>query len=234
MVALVLSYELMMEAEHRYRVKRGGGIRHHHPLPSSSNALPCSWDTLECIAWSEPDSKTLERLVWSVYDGVLSPGPRLKLTGPETYNQVTRRLAAKAFWDLQVRCPVRTSAQFDELSPVRKIRSVVFTQPLSETARKADIVETAIPKREGTEEGAVGGDTEVDADPDRHPMAWMHNHQTCYNDERIKFWPLLHPLTDGGGTAMHHLTHHLLLTWEWSSATHPTSCPPAPTNKEIR
>ena len=58
---IILSYELMMEAEHRYRVKWGGGIRCRCPLPSSGNAPPCSWDTLECIAWSEPDSKTLER-----------------------------------------------------------------------------------------------------------------------------------------------------------------------------
>ena len=49
----------------------------------------------------------------------------------------------------------------------------------------------------------------------------------------ISFWPLLHPLMDGGGTAMWHLAHRLLSTWEWSSATHPTSCPPAPTNMEI-
>ena len=117
----------------------------------------------------------LERLVWSVYDGVLSPGPTPKLTGSETYNQVTRRLAAKVFQGLQVRCPAKTSVQFDEPSPVRKIRSVVFAQPPSETARKADIAEMASPKREGTEEGPVGGDVGLDADPDTHPMAWMCN-----------------------------------------------------------
>ena len=87
-----------------------------------------------------------------------------KLTGPETYNQVTRRLAAKVFRSLQVCCPARTSAQFDEPSPVRKVWSVVFAQPPSEIARKADVAETASLKREGTEEGAVGGDSEVDAD----------------------------------------------------------------------
>ena len=46
----------------------------------------------------------------------------------------------------------------------------------------------------------MGGDAEVDVDPDMHPMAWMHNHQCCYDDEMISFWPLLHPLMDGGGT----------------------------------
>ena len=105
----VLSYELMMEAEHRFRVKWVGGIGCHHPSSASGNAPPCSWDTLECIAWSKPDSKTLERLVWSIYDGLLSPGQTPKLMGPKTYNQVTRCLATKVFWGLQVHCPVRTS-----------------------------------------------------------------------------------------------------------------------------
>ena len=230
---VILSYELMMEAEHQYRVKRGGGIGCRRPSPSSSNAPPCSQDTLEHVAWSEPDSKTLERLVWSVYDGVLSPGPTPKLTGPETYNQVTRWLATKVFWALQVCCPARTSAQFDEPSPVRKVRLVVFAQPPSKSARKADITDMTPPKREGAEEGAVGGDVEVDADPDIHPMAWMCNHQHCYDDEMISFWPLLCPLTDRGGTMMRHLACCLLSTWEWSSTKHPTSCPPAPTNMEI-
>ena len=198
---VVLSYELMMEAEHRFRVKRGGGVRRRRPSPSSGNAPPCSRDTLERIAWSEPDSKTLERLVWSVYDVILSPGPTPKLTGPETYNQVTKRLAAKVFWDLQVCCPARTSAQFDEPSPVRKVRSVVFTPPPSGSVRKTDVAEMASPKSEGTEEGAMGGDAEVDADPDMHPMAWMRDRQCCYDEEMISFWPLLHPLTDGGRTA---------------------------------
>ena len=49
----------------------------------------------------------------------------------------------------------------------------------------------------------------------------------------ISFWPLLCPLTDGGGTVTQCLVHRLLSTWQWSSITHPTSCPPAPTNMEI-
>ena len=230
---VILSYELMIEAEHQFRVKRGGGIGCRCPSPSSSNAPPYSWDTLECIAWSEQDSKTLERLVWSVYDGLLSPGPTPKLMGPETYNQVTRCLATKVFRGLQVCCPVRTSAQFDEPSPVRKVRSVVFAQPPSESVRKTEVMNMATQKREGMEGGAVGGDAEVNTDQDIHPMEWMRNRQHCYDDEMINFWLLLHLLTDGGGTSMRHLACQLLSTWEWSSTTHPTSCPPAPTNMEI-
>ena len=92
---IILCYELMIEAEHRFRIKWGGGVGHHHPLPSSGNAPPCPRDKLEDIAWNKPGSKTLECLVWSVYDGILSPGPTPKLTGPESYNQVTRRLTSK-------------------------------------------------------------------------------------------------------------------------------------------
>ena len=230
---IILSYELMIEAEHWFRVKRGGGIGHHCPSPSSSNAPPCSRDILECVAWSDQDSKTLEHLVWSVYDGLLSPGPTLRLMGPETYNQVTRCLATKVFWGLQVRCLARTSVQFDEPSPVRKVWSVVFAQPPSESVRKTKVMNTATQKREGAEGEAVRRDAEVNADPDIHPMEWMCNHQHCYDDEMINFWPLLHPLTDGGGTSTRCLVYCLLSTWEWSSIMHPTSCPPAPTNMEI-
>ena len=227
---IVLSYELMMEAEHQFRIKRGGGVGCCHPSSSSGSTPPCSQDTLECVAWSKPDSKTLECLVWSVYDGLLSPGPTPKLTGPESDNQVTRRLAAKVFRGLQVCCPARTSAQFDEPHPVR-VRSVTFATPPSEMARKMEAMDTASHKVESAEEGAVGG--EADMDPDRHPMTCMCNRQRCYDDEMISFWLLLHPLTDGGGTATWHLARHLLSTWQWSSVTHPTSCPPAPTNMEI-
>ena len=188
---------------------------------------------LECIAWNSPDSKTLEHLVWSVYDGILSPGPTLKLMGPESYNQVTRHLASKVFRGLQVHCLMQTLAQFDEPAPVR-VRSVIFATPPSDMARKLQATEAmdmTSQKVESAEEGAVGG--EASADPNRHPMAWMHDQQKCYDDEMISFWPLLHPLTDGGGTATRHLVHHFLSTWQWSSTTHPVSCPPTPTNMEI-
>ena len=118
---------------------------------------------LECVARNKPDSKTLEHLVWSVYDGLLSPGPTPKLTGPKTYNQVTRCLAAKVFRGLQVCCPVRTSAQFDKLTPVR-VRLVIFATLPSEMVRKTEAMDMASQKVESAEEGAVGG--EADADPD--------------------------------------------------------------------
>ena len=114
---VILGYELMIEAEHQYRIKWGGGIRcHWSPLHASSTPL-CSPEMLECVTWAKPESKTLEHLVWSVYYGLISPGPTLKLVGPESYNQVTKCLTTKVFRGLQVRCSVRTLAQFDEPSP---------------------------------------------------------------------------------------------------------------------
>ena len=106
---VVLCYELMIEVEHHFRIKQGGGMGRHHPLSTTSNASPCPRDKLEDVAWNKPDSKTLECLVWSVYDGILSPGPTPKLTGPESYNQVTRHLASKVFRGVQVHCPTCTS-----------------------------------------------------------------------------------------------------------------------------
>ena len=137
---VVLCYELMIEAECHFRIKQGGGAGRRHPTSTTSNATPCPPDKLEDVAWNKPDSKTLERLVWSVYDGILSPGPTPKLTGPESYNQVTRRLASKVFRGVQVRCPTRTSAQFDEPSPVR-VRSVVFAVPPSRVPKRSEAAE---------------------------------------------------------------------------------------------
>ena len=77
----------------------------------------------------------------------------------------------------------------------------------------------------------MGGQTEED--PNTHLMAWMRDRQNSYSDEMIHFWPLLHPLTDGGGMKTRCLAHRLLSTWQWSAATHAASCPPAPRTMEI-
>ena len=144
---VVLSYELIVEAEHRYRDKMGWWCQ-MPPFPSHAGSAPlCSPEMLECIAWAKPESKTLECLVWSVYDGLLSSRPTLKPVGPESYNQVTKHLAAKVFRGLQVQCSVRTSAQFDEL-PTPKLRSIVLAPPQSEIARKTEAMDTASSKTE--------------------------------------------------------------------------------------
>ena len=79
---IVLSYELMMEVEHWYRIKWGGGAGCRRSPWHASTAPPCSSEMLEHIAWTKTDSKTLEHLVWSVYDGLLSAQAHTKTGGP--------------------------------------------------------------------------------------------------------------------------------------------------------
>ena len=152
---IVLGYELMIGAEHRYRIKWNGGIGHHRSPSHTSSALPCSPEMLECITWAKPESKTLEHLVWSVYDGLISLGPILKLVGPESYNQVVRHLATKVFRGLQVCCSARTLAQFDD-PPTPKLQAVVLAPPQSVIARKTETMDTGSPRAEDMEEGVEG------------------------------------------------------------------------------
>ena len=63
------------------------------------------------------------------------------------------------------------------------MRSVIFAQPPSENARKAEAMDMTSQKAEKAEEGAVGGELCVDLD--RHPMTWMRNHQRCYEDKMM-------------------------------------------------
>ena len=132
-----------------------------------------------------------------------------------------------------MRCLTCTSAQFDEPSPVR-VCSVVFAVPPSRVPKRLEATEamdTSPHKVDMTVEGAVGGQAEED--PNTHPMAWMRDRQNSYSDEMIHFWPLLRPLTDGGGTKTRRLARRLLSTWQWSAATQTAACPPAPSNMEI-
>ena len=232
---VILCYELMIEVEHRFRIKRGGSTGCRCP------SIAISWQLLPHAP--QISLKTLPGIIliakhWSTWCGqsmmeFCHQGPTPKLMGPESYNQVTRRLANKVFRGLQVCCPTRTLAQFDEPPPVR-VRSVVFATPPSGMPKRPEATEamdTTPHKVNIAEEGAVGGETDVD--PNTHLMMWMRNRQNSYSDEMISFWPLLHPLMDGGGTATRHLVHHLLSTWQWSSTTRTASCPPAPSNMEI-
>ena len=97
-----------------------------------------------------------------------------------------------------------------------------------EGAKKAETMDTTSRKDEDIEEGTIRG--EINVDPDTYALSWMCDCQHGYADEQIEFWPLLHLLTDGSEVKTRQLACWLLLMWHWSSATHPTSCPPDPTN----
>ena len=59
-----------------------------------------------------PDTIQLERLAWAVFDNIMGPGEAPPLSSFETYNQIVRHLARKAYKRVHMRCPARTSASF--------------------------------------------------------------------------------------------------------------------------
>ena len=83
------------------RRKRGS----RRPGATSLDKLPtCSYQTLE-RAMSAPDMIQLERLAWAVYDNVMGPSKKPPLRRFETYDQIIRRLASKAYKGVHTRCP---------------------------------------------------------------------------------------------------------------------------------
>ena len=166
--------------------------------------------------------------MWSVYDGLISLGPTLKLVGPKSYNQVTRHLAAKVFRGLQIWCSVRTSAQFDEL-PTPKLWSIILALPQSKIARKTEAMDTASPKTEDAGEGAVGGDQ--CADPDKYPMSWMHDHQRWYDDKMNSGPALPADRWERNHNSAAGMSPSINLALVISDPSH--LLPPTPTNMEI-
>ena len=59
-------------------------------------------------------------LAWAVFDNIMGPGKTPPLSGLETYSQIVRHLAGKAYKGLHMCCPVRTSTSFGtEVTRVR-------------------------------------------------------------------------------------------------------------------
>ena len=106
--AMVLGHELLLLACSHCHQKRGS----RHPGATPLDKLPtCSYQTLE-RAMSVPDTIQLERLAWAVYDNVMGPSETPPLCGFETYDQIIRCLASKAYKGVHTHCPVQTSASF--------------------------------------------------------------------------------------------------------------------------
>ena len=97
--AMVLGHELLLLACSRCHRKRGS----RHPGSTSLDKLPtCSYQTLE-RAMSAPDTIQLERLAWAVYNNVMGPSEKPPLCGFETYDQIIRCLASKAYKGVHTR-----------------------------------------------------------------------------------------------------------------------------------
>ena len=106
--AMVLGHELLLLAHSHCRQKRGS----LHPGATPLDKVPtCSYQPLE-RAMSAPDMIQLERLAWAVYDNVIGPSETPLLCWFETYDQIIKCLASKAYKGVHMRCPTRTSASF--------------------------------------------------------------------------------------------------------------------------
>ena len=106
--AIVLGHELLLLAHSRCHRKRGS----RHPGATPLDKLPvCSNQTLE-HAMLAPDTIQLERLAWAVFDNVMGPGEAPPLCRFETYDQIIRFLASKAYKGVHTCCPAQTSTSF--------------------------------------------------------------------------------------------------------------------------
>ena len=229
--AMVLGHELLLLARSHCRWKRGS----HHPGATPLDKLPvCSYQTLEC-AMSAPDTIQLERLAWAVFDNVMGPGEAPPLCGFETYDQIVRCLASKAYKGVHTRCPAWTSASFGTEGTtgiVENPESEKNTRPPRYTMTRDVRQEfrgsySAYKEKQDIAERNQSYASSHPVNPNTHGMKWMKERQCSYWDIQLEFWLLLRPLTDGSEERTHQLARRLLSVWHWSSVVEPPTYPPA-------
>ena len=190
---------------------------------------------------SAPDTIQLERLAWAVYNNVMGPSETPPLCGFETYDQIIRRLASKAYKGVHTRCPAWTSASFGTEGTtdiVENPESRKDTRPPCYTMTRDVRQEFRGSYSTYKEKQDIAGRDQSYAsshavDPNTHGMKWMKEHQRSYWDIQLEFWLLLRPLTDGSEERTRQLACRLLSVWHWSSAVEPPTYPPAPTSLDI-
>ena len=235
--AMVLGHELLLLARSRCRRKRGS----RRPGATSLDKLPaCSYQTLE-RAMLAPDTIQLERLAWAVFDNVMGPGEAPPLCGFETYDQIVRCLASKAYKGVHTRCPAHTSASFGTevtTATVENPESKKNTRPPRYTMTR-DVREefrgsySAYKEKQDIAERNQSYTSMHSVNPNTHGMKWMKERQCSYRDIQLEFWLLLRPLTDGSEERTRQLAHRLLSVWHWSSAVEPPTYPPVPTSLNL-
>ena len=228
--AMVLGHELLLLARSRCRWRRGS----HHPGATPLDKLPaCSYQTLE-HAMLVPDTIQLERLAWAMFDNIMGPGEAPPLCRFETYDQIIRCLASKAYKGLHMHCLARTSALFGAELTTAKVEnpeSRKNTGPLRYTMTW-DVREefrgsySAYKEKQDIAERNQSYAPTHPVDPNTQGMKWMKECQCSYKDIQLEFWLLLRPLTDGSEEHTHQLAHRLLSVWHWSSAVDPPTYPP--------
>ena len=173
-----------------------------------------------------PDTIQLERLAWAVFDNVMGPGETPSLCGFETYDQIIRRLASKAYKGVHMRCPARTSASFGAEGTIEMVEnpeSKRDTRPPHYTMMRDVRQEfrgsySAYKEKQDIAERNQSYASSHPVNPNTHGMKWMKERQRSYRDNQLEFWLLLRPLTDRSKERTLQLACRLLSVWHWSSA----------------
>ena len=151
------------------------------------------------------------------------------LCGFETYDQIIRRLASKAYKGVHTRCPVQTSALFgagEATEIVENPESKKDTRPPRYTMTRDVRQEFRGSYSTYKEKQDIVGRNQSYAsshgvDPNTHGMKWMKERQRSYRDIQLEFWLSLRPLTDRSMERTRQLARRLLSVWHWSSAVEP-------------
>ena len=184
--AMVLGHELLLLAHSRCCRKRGSRC----PGATSLDKLPaCSYQTLE-RAMSALDTIQLERLAWAVFDNVMGPGETPPLCGFETYDQIIRCLASKAYKGVHTCCPAWTSASFGTEGTtgiVENPESEKNTRPprytmMHDVRHEFKGSYSAYKEKQDIAERNQSYASSHPVNPNTHGMKWMKERQRSYRD----------------------------------------------------
>ena len=196
--ALVLGHELLLLVCSHCRQKRGS----RRADATQLDRLPaCSFQTLE-HAMLVPDTIQLAHLAWAVFDNIMGLGEAPPLCGFETYKQIIRCLASKAYKGMHMCCPVRTSTSFGTEATTA---TVVNPEPRKSTRPQhytmtRDVRKefrgsySAYKEKQDSAERDQSYAPMHSVDPNTQGMRWMKERQRFYKDIQLEFWVLLRPL----------------------------------------
>ena len=134
---------------------------------------------------SAPDTIQLERLAWAVLDNVMGPGETPPLCRFETYDQIIRCLASKAYKGVHTRCPAWTSALFGTEGKIEMVKNqeskrdtrpprYTMTQDVRQEFRGSY---SAYKEKQDIAERNQSYASSHPVNPNTHGMKWMKEHQ---------------------------------------------------------
>ena len=171
----------------------------------------------------------------------MGPSKTPPLCGFETYDQIIRCLASKAYKGVHTCCPAWTSTSFgtgEATEIVENPESKKDTRPPHYTMTRDVRQEfrgsySAYKEKQDIAERNLSYASSHAVNPNTHGMKWMKECQCSYRDIQLEFWLLLRPLTDGSEERTCQLARRLLSVWHWSLAVEPPTYPPMPTSMDI-